>query len=277
MLDNISLIMYTNEKYIPIANLSASQINKHLLLNIPKYLITNKFIDYNFNFLDFHIIDTNTPFAHDASHFREVMYKTLKNYINTDYILYFQDDYYLFKDLKINNFLNLFNYIQQQDIGFMSLYGHGSECGELIENTTKFNLPSIMKFYRSYMYSTSVQPCIWNRQFLLDILEHNEYLTLSMLDTSNFKNKMGYRQSDGWDYQWDTYGLVFDSPDMGGFAFDNHNGIDDYYLLMYSEIIRHGKFNTHTHYNNKIIVNKIIEEYKLKKDSRYSNFLWSNT
>lgn len=272
-MNNLSLLMYTNEKYLPIAYLSALQHNKYLNLNIKKYLVTNKFIDYGFNFNDFSIIDTDTSFAGDASHFRNVMYKTLKDHIKTDYILYFQDDYYLIDKIKNDNFLQLFNYVQDKNIGFMSLYGHRPEHGIIVDDTKTYDLLNIMKFHHSYTYSTSVQPCIWNRKFLLDILEHNERLTLSMLDTSHFKNKAGGRQSDHWDYDWEVYGLVFDRPIMGAFAFDEHNGSDDYYLLHYSEIIRHGKFNRHTHHNNKKIVEKIIEELNLKNDNRYKLFL----
>jgi hypothetical protein len=272
-MNNLSLLMYTNEKYIPVAYLSYMQINKYLNLHIKKYLVTNKFLDYNFSFDDFSIIDTSISFCDDASHFREVMYKALKEHILTDYILYFQDDYYVLNYVKTDNFIKLFDYIQSKNIGFLSLYGHGAFNGEIVADCDMNGLPNIIKFYHSYMYSTSVQPCIWNRKFLLDILENNNYLTLSMLDTSNFKNKKGSHQSAEWDYDWDVYGLVFDKPEMGGFAFDEHNGIDDYYLLHYSEIIRHGKFNTHTHRNNKTIVENIIKKHNIYSDNRYKQFI----
>lgn len=270
---NLSLLMYTNEKYIPIAYLSSIQQNKYLNLNINKYLVTNKFIDYGFNFLDFNIIDTNTSFVDNSSHFRNVMYKALKYHIDTDYILYFQDDYYLLNKIKNDNFIQLFSYIKDKNIGFISLYGHNPQHGSIVTDTKSCDLPNIMKFHHSYTYCTSTQPCIWNKKFLLDILEHNEYLTMNMLDTSHFKNRSGGLQSEAWDYDWDLYGLVFDNPIMGSFAFDEHNGIDDYYLIHYSEIIRHGKFNTHTHRNNKKVVEELIKQYNLTNDNRYANFL----
>ena len=268
-MNNLSLLLYTNEKYIPIAYLSSIQHKKFLNLNITKYLVTNKFIDQNFNFTNFNIIDTQVTFTDDASHFRNVMYEALTNYIKTDYILYFQDDYYLINYIKIDNFIKLFNFMQNNNIGFLSLYGHDKINGEYIYN----DLSKLIKFNYNYEYCFSTQPCIWNRRFLLEILESNPYLTMRMLDTAKFKNKQGKHISENWDYNWSGAGLIFDSPEMGNYALDTHNGLDDYYLLIYSEIIRHGKFNTHTHKNNKFIVNQIISEYNLLKDLRYNEFL----
>lgn len=272
MINNISFVMYTNEKYLPIAKLSIDRVTEYFDLPIPKYLATNRF-DSNLDYNDFTIVDAEIPFQHDASHFREVMYNLLTRHVYTKYFLYFSEDYYLINTFKSDNFVKLLSYMEDNDIGYMSLIGHPACFGYPVGNTEKYNLKNIMKFNMSYTYSFSMQPAVWNRDLFLEILENNPKLTLKMLDTTNFNNKKGIHLSNSWDYGWEPYGFIFDNILFGNYAFDTHNGIDDYYIILYSEIIRGGKFNTHTHINNRKTVNKIIQNYSIKNNSIYKEFL----
>lgn len=272
MINNISFVMYTNEKYLPIAKLSIDRIAEYFTLQIPKYLATNHF-DSDLDYHDFSIVDTQTPFQTDASHFREVMYILLTRYVRTKYFLYFSEDYYLINYFKSNNFIKLLSYIEDHNIGYMSLIAHPPCFGSPVEDVEQYGLKNIMKFNSSYTYTFSMQPAVWNRDFFLEIIESNPVLTLQMLDTTNFNNRDKIHLSNGWNYSWDPYGFIFNNSLFGNYAFDTHNGIDDYYMLLYSEIVRGGKFNLNNHFNNRNTVQNIIAKYNLENNPIYKEFL----
>jgi hypothetical protein len=275
MIKNLSFVMYTNEKYLPIAKLSVDKVLEYFKLSVPKYLATNRLNkNFDLDYCDFKIIDTNTPFKNDGSHFRNVMLTLLNNHVKTKYFLYFSEDYYLIKPFKINNLIKLLCYIEDKDIGYMSLIGHPQFYGSKNNDTESYDLPDIMQLNpMSYIYSFSMQPCIWNKDFFLQIIDSNQRLTLPILDTTNFKNRKNQPLSSGWDYNWTPHSFVFDSSLFGNYAFDTHNGIDDYYILLYSEIVRGGKFNLNTHNNNKNTVNSIIKQYNITSNPIYQQFL----
>jgi len=50
------------------------------------------------------------------------------------------------------------------------------------------------------------------------------------------------------------------------YTFDEHNGNDDYFLMLYSEILRFGKFNFNTHSNNRIFLEKFLSEKNIDKN-----------
>lgn len=275
MIKNLSFVMYTNEKYLPIAKLSIDRVSEYFNLSVPKYLATNKLNkDFNLDYCDFEIIDANIPFESDGSHFRNVMLTLLTNYVKTKYFLYFSEDYYLIKTFKINNLIKLLAYIEDKDIGYMSLIGHSQFYGSKNNDTESYDLPDIMQLNPiSYIYSFSMQPCIWNKDFLLQIIDSNQRLTLPILDTTNFKNRKNKPLSNGWDYNWTPHGFIFNNSLLGNYALDTHNGIDDYYMLLYSEIVRGGKLNLNTHNNNKNTVKSIISKYNIRSNPIYQQFL----
>lgn len=272
-MNDISLVVYTNEKYLPIAKLSIDQIKQYFSAPVPKYLATNRFHDMGLNYDDFIIVDANTNFQVDASHFREVMLQLLSKHMHTKYFLYFSDDYYLIKPTKIDNLTKVLSYVQDNNIGYMSLIGHPACFGNLVNNTAPYTLPDIMKLDTSYVHAFSMQPAIWNREFFLQILESNGRLTLQMLDSTSFNNRSGKHIVEKWDYDWSPYAFVMDDNLFGNYAFDTHNGIDDYYILLYSEIMRHGKMNLTNHINNRNTVTEIINKYSLRSNPIFREFL----
>ena len=157
MIKNLSFVMYTNEKYLPIAKLSIDRVSEYFNLSIPKYLATNRLNkDFNLNYDDFEIIDANISFESDGSHFRNVMLNLLTNHVKTKYFLYFCEDYYLINTFKINNLIKLLSYIEDKDIGYMSLIGHLQCYGSKKNDTESYELPDIMQLNpMSYVYSFS--------------------------------------------------------------------------------------------------------------------------
>jgi len=66
-------------------------------------------------------------------------------------------------------------------------------------------------------------------------------------------------KDDYWDYGFKHLCLnKFDYT--SNYAFDERNVDGDYFLFLYSEIIRFGKFNFKTHNNNRFFLEKFLNE-----------------
>lgn len=277
-MDNISLILYSNEEYLPIAYLSSLQINKFVDNNIPKYLATNRFNNL-FKFTDFTILDADTPYQPDASHCRNILIKAIES-VNSDYILYMQDDYYLIDHLKHDLLPPILKYMREKNIGFFSLFAQPSHFGCVDHDHKLYGLPTIIDLTKSnhYRYALTTQPCIWHKDLLKQIIDHNQYLTLSTFDNYNIRNCQNILNDPNnpienfWDYNMSIAAFDRDDNTMGNYAFDTHDGISEYYIILYSEIIRNGKFNTST-LNNKIIVDNILTQFNILEDNRYNRFI----
>lgn len=289
--DVLSVVFYTNEKYFPIAELAISEFNKFSKnINIEKYLITNKTQkDYCPNILDFKLLDTNVEFRSDASHFSEVLINGLKK-IKTEYVLFFLEDYFLMRDIKKSNLKKLMNVILYNNIDHFSFMSYDYEDWETLDlNYDQVGLPknSILEIKDSYLYKYSAQPCIWKVSSLIELLENNPNLTVSQLDVTDIKNKKGEKRHgnsegfwntpiDFWDYDFKSYCLR-KMHQTNYYAFDTHNGKDDYLFFQYAEVIRFGKFNFKTHRNNRDYVINFLNEKNINKDNlKYKNFFYED-
>lgn len=277
-MSNISLVLYSNEEYLPIAYLSSLQINKFVDSNIPKYLATNRFNNL-FEFKDFVILDADTPYEPDASHCRNILLKAIES-VDSDYILYMQDDYYLINHLKHELLPPILKYMSEKNIGFFSLFAQPSYLGHAYPDYEIYGLPTVIDFTRSnhYRYALTTQPCIWHKNLLKQIIDHNPYLTLSTLDNYSIRNCQNIPNDPNnsidnfWDYSMSIAAFDKNDSNMGNYGFDTHDGLSEYYIILYSEIIRNGKFNTSTP-NNQKVVDKILTECNVLQDSRYSRFI----
>ena len=123
----------------------------------------------------------------------------------------------------------------------------------------------------------SVQPCIWKRESLIDILKHNIGVQVHEFDTTSIKNKKGQRRhshnyafwstpDDFWDYGYNF--ACFKRTDLTkNYAFDERPLHGDYLLFLYAEIIREGKFNLNTHHNNKAFLETFLLENNISNES----------
>jgi hypothetical protein len=137
---------------------------------------------------------------------------------------------------------------------------------------SKYDLPQdiFLNLNTSYRYMLSVQPSIWNRKSLIKLLESNLKLGLHHFDTSyvrNMKGELRYNmdgdfyetKNDYWDYDF-KHLCLNKTPYTSNYAFDERNVDGDYFLFLYSEIIRFGKFNFNTHHNNRFFLEKFLNE-----------------
>jgi|LakMenEpi03Aug12_release.lakeMendotaPanAssembly.Ray.scaffolds.fasta_scaffold02978_10 hypothetical protein len=277
--------MYTNQNYIPIAkialdgffeNCGDQQIKKYLVSNA--FNIETKHLVENF---DIELFDSNVPFSDGGYHYGKTILNLLDN-IETDYVMILLDDYVVTKPIKWDNIRNLIKVMSDQKIDYFSFMSYSYDWSELDINYTDYGLENqkLMIFDNSYFYMYSVQPCIWKRESLKEFLQKNQNLALHNMDTSNILNKKGmsrgsnngeyYQDKEFYDYNFKN--VCFKKHSLNtNYAFDEHNGEDDYLFFLYSEIIRWGKFNLNTHQNNKTFINKLFKKYNISKESSYYN------
>jgi hypothetical protein len=130
---------------------------------------------------------------------------------------------------------------------------------ELLQKLLPFNLDSsyINKIYKSPS-------------------ENNLEINVNYLDTTNIRNLKGVRRHSLVGHNWTTENNFWDygfknvclrkNKMTSNYAFDEHNAEDDYFLMLYSEILRFGKFNLNTHKNNKIFLEKFLQEKNIDKN-----------
>jgi len=284
-INNLSVLYYTSENHEPIAKLSIDEFNKFSRnIDIKKYLVSNN-IKHNLEFYDFQIINTLTPYCDGGTHFSQVMLKGL-SIIDTEYVLFMLDDYTLFTDIKKENLERIVSVMNDEKIDHVSLMSYNFKDWEVYNlDYSKYSLPQdiFLNLNTSYRYMLSVQPSIWNRKSLIKILESNEKLGLHHFDTSYVKNMKGelrhfidgdfYQTTpDFWDYEF-KHLCLNKSHYTSNYAFDDRNGEGDYFLFLYSEIIRWGKFNFNTHYNNRDFLSKFLNEKNITSEhSIYNKF-----
>jgi len=271
-MNNLSVLYYTSENHVPIAKLSIDEFNKfNSNIDVKKYLVSNN-IKHNLDFSDFQIINTSTPYCGGGTHFGEVMIKSL-SIIDTDYVLFMLDDYTLFTEIKKENLEKIVSVMSDEKIDHVSLMSYNFTNWSNYEmDYSKYNLPQniFLNLNTSYRYMLSVQPSVWNRKSLIKLLQSNNKVALHHFDTSYVKNMKGElrhnmdgdfyeTKNDFWDYDFKHLCLNKTSY-TSNYAFDERNVDGDYFLFLYSEIIRFGKFNFNTHHNNKFFLEKFLNE-----------------
>jgi len=285
-MNDISLLMYTNQEYLDIAKLTMSEFIKNSKnINIEKYIVSNSFKDITiFEDIEVKLIDSMVPFDSRGSHFSQTIVNALEQ-IDSEYILLLLDDMCVFTPIKENTFNGLLRMIKDESIDYFSTTAYDYNWPLLQINYNNYGLPenSLMMINPSWQYLYSTQPCIWKKNSLLLLLKNNLDISVNYLDTTNIKNlkgvyrdrtEHGFWETDNnfWDYGFKNVCLSLNSL-TGRFAFDEHNGEDDYFLFLYSEILRFGKFNIHSHNNNRIFLEKFLPKNNInKEDIRYGKF-----
>jgi hypothetical protein len=277
---NICFLFYTNEQYLPILDITNKEFDKFFPENnIKKIVVSNKFSDYEFSHTNFEKIDTQVPFDGMGNHFEKVMTKAL-NSITEEYIIFFCDDYMLIDKPNIEKLNNLVEFIQKNQVDYFTFASVNPK-----QDWKTYSLPDYISdnhtFYQipyNYQYHYSVQPCIWKKSSLLEILKHNTDLSLHGLDTTNIKNRQGYRREMNYetsiwkDYENGEQSYGFNCVATDYRAFDETENYD-FFIFPYVEIIRHGHFNMQYETNTKRFLQNFIIENKLNTNKNYTKFL----
>jgi hypothetical protein len=284
---DISFVVFTNENYFDLLYLTLPytiENTKHLNKTIN--IVSNK-IPQHEKFDGVNYIDSNVNFSGDGSHFRDSLLFAL-NQIPEDYILFLCDDYLIKSPINKNRFDNIINILDKINGDYLAL-GTQKHIENFVVNWEKPNITlseygfpdgCFYKFDVTARHMYSVQPCVWKKSSLIELLTHNPSLTLHQLDNTNILNKKGenrqlteffnfsfYENKENFfDYGFNNF--CYHYPPIS-YHVDEKPLSTDFLLIDYIEIVRHGKF-LDANVNSKDILNNILNsdeniKHKLKK------------
>lgn len=279
-MDDFCFLIYTNEKYLPIADLTTKEFDKFFPENtLNRYVVSNNFSDYTFENNNSIFINAKVEFDGMGDHFAQTMIKSLDQ-INEEYIIFFCDDYMLIDKPNIERFNELLSIIKNKNIDFFSFasmlprddWGVFDLGIKELGDRKFYNIPEV------HQYHYSVQPCIWKKTALQEILKYNPSMSLHRLDTSCIKNKEGFHRE--MDYEksiWKLYQFGSQGYDFKCICTD-FKGYDelidyDFFIFPYVELIRHGFFNFWQETNTKRFLQKFIEEKNIKENIYLNKFI----
>jgi hypothetical protein len=248
---------------------------------IKRYLVSNRIPNFDFKVNDTTFIDCEVPFDSMGKHFSQTLLKSLPK-IDEEYIILFCDDYFCLGEAKLNVLNDLLKMMETEKVDFISFsFMPQSRQWEKFHHKLP-SLPDETLYYtpNNYMYLYSVQPCIWKKSSLLDVLSHNPDISLHHFDTTNIKNREGYsRTMDVHTSTWNdypggsqNYGFTCLSTDFSGF--DEQENYNRYFVFPYVEIMRHGFFNMWHETNTKRFLEKYIVEKRIDLDENLKKFIY---
>lgn len=166
---NLTLLTYTNSKAKDLWTPYFGRLYKHLKVKIPHVVLSDEVIlDHDYS------IDKGIIYDNSDAHY-QVMISAL-NSIESDYVLYSQEDYIVYNDIDhkaIERFMGFMD--DNSDIGFIRLIKSGvnPEKYDYVKTCLLSELFYIEKSDTpEYYYST--QATIWKKKVLLDMFEKSE-------------------------------------------------------------------------------------------------------
>jgi hypothetical protein len=286
-MNKIEVVVFTNEKYFNILYVTLPKIVENLSkLNIPINVVTTKLPTNGFK--DVNFIETNVEFSPQGTHFRNSMLISLSK-IESEYILFFCDDYMMNSPVNVKNFNSIMKIMELHNGDFFS-FSSLNYCDHIISKWNKidtelskfdFDGGILYEIPNNYRHLYSVQPCIWKRESLIELIEHNDVLSISLMDNTNIKNKKGQFRTLNYEtnYYDETeltaldYGfknLTINYPPLT-YNIDDRQIGSNYLVFDYGEILRYGKVIGSDTNSKKILMNFLNENQSIKE--KISSFL----
>lgn len=244
-IDDLRFVFVTNKTNSHLAELAVHQLLRHANrteMNVS--VISNEFTSTDFLHKEkVQYIDTGVPFEPYGNHFSEMMKKILPTF-NEEYVFFFCDDYMMVADIKWNDIDAIMNLIRSENIDY---FGFDDAMNAEVERFPLYEkehegIPSGVLRWRDpeYRYICSVQPAIWKKSVLLDLIEKHNPNLHGMDDTwpdireSARSLRMLYHtlhscftDTELW------YPEPHDRPEITHY---------DYFGIAYVEVVRHGVF-----------------------------------
>lgn len=266
----IHFIIYTNDYNISLSQVSLEEFLKNspkdtkikvLTNNIPENIILNRSdLFYNANIKQ-----------KEGKQFSEVILNFLKK-IDEDYVLFNCDDYIVNKKIEKSDFNKLIDFMDFYNVDYFSFDKMKSYSD--ISTFTIFE----NKFYENgliniipndHFYRYSVQPCIWKRSSLIELLEKFQEISVHDLETHHEIRKTNYLTLG---VNWNKFGDLTQKD----FIYDSH------FCYSTVEVIRSGVF---IHSMNgfpvnesdyvSITINKLIDKYNMCDSSNFDKIMYN--
>jgi hypothetical protein len=279
-INNLRFVYFTNENNIPLLKLTLSNFFKYNNLeNIKVSVISNNYTDDILPYSDVvQYLNGNTPFNGQGNHFSNSLKNTLSK-IKEEYIFLLLDDYHFIDDTKFSDLQKLMEFIVAEDVDY---FGFDDVAANLnadgwspyyekwlpYENENyPFGKESLYYRDNNYRYLFSVQPTIWKRKSLMALCDRWEF-SLHGLDETLPQIKQENKLK------------CFGNSHRSHFTYKSS---DDYFVIAYVEIMRHGGFQ---HYKNCnispddpviIYIDQLIKEHDLLNKPEYRKILGNIT
>jgi hypothetical protein len=158
---NLSVIINSCDKYEFIWNQFVKLFDKYwdYNINVPIYFLTEDKPISHTNFISI----TNGKLNWTKS------VKLALNQINTKYILWLQDDYFLRKTIYKNNLMDYLEFIQYYNVGRFGIHGDSN-----LYYLNKDSNSSYFRYRQNSLYTISLQASIWNKEFFQSCLHADE-------------------------------------------------------------------------------------------------------
>lgn len=292
--DNLHVIFNTNEKNFPIVNLATKYFCKYNAPNMFNLTVVANKIPEN----EVHPIHDSRwtinyksggiGFCPSGTHFGPTMTKVL-NEIKEDYIFFFCDDYILTSAIDFEKLNTLLLMMDREEIDYFSFASSEPKRFGFKPYTVKdmYNIEKDRFYYMdvSYRHAFSVQPCIWKRSSLLEVLKYNPHATLHAMDNSSLADKSGYYRSfktneSTWYEPWPTETDYKFKMLCTDFKIFDLCCPPEKFIISYREVIRHGRFHIKENgyggvegYHGQEFITRLIEDEKLKLRPEYAKYL----
>lgn len=275
-MENIRFLFYTNENNQALVELCLKYFFKYNTNEKLKVsVLSNGYKNKDFHFNDRVNYLSSDINLNSTNRFVDTIKYGLNN-IEEDYIFFTLDDYFFRKEIKYDNLNKLINIMDCDNIDFLSFDTLYLTTHEYL-NWEKFKSNCDNSFedqliYRpnSFDFLYSVQPSIWRKSSLLNIVEtcgnfslHNLDKTIDVIKekTKNYRN-LSTNVISSFDFN------------------DDIKKIDEYFLIAYSEVVRHGVFLIPENgypsdiiYENAKFIYQIIENENLEAKPEFDNLL----
>jgi hypothetical protein len=265
---NLAIVVYTNETNLPILRLFLDYFFKHNPnFDLPIYVVGNKFTISDLPHSDkVRYLAGDVEFDSIGGHFSKTLRNVLPQ-IEEDYIFYFCEDYILTDPIDITGLNNLIKLMNDENIdlfSFASSYANQYNRPLFNIDYSKYGFEDNIFHHMdpNYQHAFSIQPCVWKKSSLIQLLQDNPNINPHELDCSELANKEHYKIICTKYY---IYDLAYPA---------------EYFIIGYKEIIRHGVFlmdlnghETITGTHGDTFVKQLIKENNLLGNPEYDKYI----
>jgi len=285
---DLHFLIHSNENTTPIVRLSLKYFDKYIGLdNINITVMSNKFLDdSNLPYKEqVNYVSGDVKYCVGGTHYVPTISKAL-DFIQEKYIFMFTEDYMLTQPIDVVALNNMISLFKGEDVDLLSFSTFAIKAAGLTfktyEHSAKYGFKEddLLWTDEKHMHVYSVQPCIWKRSSLQEIIKYNPTMNIHHLDTSHIADKKGRYRT------WNPYTICgysdWENPDdeykfkklcTNYYIFD-FGWQPQFFILGYIEILRHGKFMVSLGDENWVqkIIYQIINENNLKSDPEYDRY-----
>ena len=266
--NKLQTVIYTNDVTLPVAEVALQEFKEYAPVDSNITIVTNKLLEeYTPKFPDYIFsaeVDNNRGFQ-----FAEVMTKYLKT-IDNEYIFFLLDDYITLNRFSRHDFNRVLNLMTTHKVDYFSLDKKHAARTRKFENYPNeyFDNEYINVIPPDDIHRFSVQPCIWKRESLINLLEKYPDIDVHKLETDKVIANESLKTLG---FNWHVF-----KPEI-----PSTEGFEHHFMFTCAEIIRHGVFmcleNGYHRGEQEVpvkTIRKVVEKYKMIGKKEFKKVLF---